>query len=321
MRFLIVGAGAIGGYFGGRLLESGADVTFLVRSRRAAELGRTGLAIQSRFGNAALPAPRCLLARDLRETFDAVLLSCKAYDLDGAINDFKPAVGPDTAILPLLNGMRHLEVLDGRFGRQHVLGGECLISATLDADGRVLHLSDTHTLLFGERDGTRSERVQAIGASFSRANFDGRASEAILQEMWEKWVFIAASAGITCLMRACVGDIVTAGAADFVATLLDECAAVATGQGFPPRKDFLDRTLRILTTPGSPLTASMLRDIERGGSIEAEHIIGDLFRRAGQAHDEPFLLLPLALAHLRAYEVRRAREANDVRSAQEVGAA
>jgi 2-dehydropantoate 2-reductase len=308
MRFLIVGAGAIGGYFGGRLLEAGRDVRFLVRPRRAAELARTGLAIRSRFGDAALPAPPHLLADQLSEPFDVILLSCKAYDLDGAMDSFAPAAGSGTAILPLLNGMRHLDALDARFGPDRVLGGECLISTTLDADGRVVHLNDSHTLLFGERDGARSARAEAIAAQFACAKFDGRASETILQEMWEKWVFIATGAGINCLMRAAIGDIVAAGAAEQPAALLGECAAIAARQGFPPRPEFLDRTRATFTTPGSPLTASMLRDIERGAPIEGDHILGDLLRRAGAEGSDYARLLRTACAHVASYEARRARE-------------
>jgi 2-dehydropantoate 2-reductase len=281
MRVLVVGAGAIGGYFGGRLLEAGRDVSFLVRSRRSAELARTGLVIRSRLGDIDLSAPPTVTADVLRQPFDLVILSCKSYDLDDAMASFAPAVGPETVILPLLNGMRHLDALEERFGANHVLGGQCLISAALDPDGRILHLSDTHSLSFGERDGLRSARVEAIASVLSDTRFEARLSEAILQEMWEKWVFIATGAGITCLMRAAIGDIVAAGAARLATGLFDECAAIATGQGFPPRPEFLARTRQMFTTPGSPLTASMLRDIERGAPIEADHILGDLLRRGG----------------------------------------
>jgi len=117
MRILVVGAGAIGGYFGGRLLEAKQDVTFLVRPRRAAELAESGLNIRSRFGDATIPSPPTVLAENLRETFDLVLLSVKAFDLESAIESFAPAIGPNTGILPLLNGMRHLDILDNRFRR------------------------------------------------------------------------------------------------------------------------------------------------------------------------------------------------------------
>jgi len=308
MRFLVVGAGAIGGYFGGRLLEAGRDVTFLVRPRRATQLAGAGLAIRSRFGDAAFPKPPLLLAEELNEPFDVVLLCCKAYDLEGAMDSFAPAVGPATAILPLLNGMRHLDALDARFGRSRVLGGWCTISAALDAQGRVVHLNDLHTLRFGERDGARSARAEAVAAAFAGAKFDGRLSETIVQEMWEKWAFIAAAAGITCLMRAAIGDIVATGAADLATALLAECADVAARQGFALRPEALERTRVILTTPGSPLMASMLRDIERGAPTEADHILGDLLRRAEVAGADRAPLLRIACAHLRAYEARRARE-------------
>lgn len=193
-----------------------------------------------------------------------------------------------------------------RFGATHVVGGQCLISAALDPDGRVLHLSDTHSLSFGERDGSRSARVEAIASVLSGARFEARLSDAILQEMWEKWVFIAASAGITCLMRAAIGEIVVAGAGDLATGLFGERAAIATAQGFPPRSEFLERTRRMLTTAGSPLTASMLRDIERGTQIEADHILGDLLRRGG-TNGNAGSLLNMAFRHVKAYEARRAR--------------
>ena len=306
MRILVVGAGAIGGYFGARLLEARRDVTFLVRPRRAAQLAR-GLSVVSRFGNIDLAGPPTVTAEALHESFDLILLSCKAYDLEGAMDSFAPAVGPRTAILPLLNGMRHLDFLKARFGAGHVLGGQCLISAVLDPGGRVLHLNDTHLLAFGEPDGSRSARVEAIASILSGAKFDARPSQAILQEMWEKWVFIAAGAGITCLMRAAVGDIVTAGAADLAAALLDECAAIASRQGFPPSEASIERSRTMLTAAGSPVTASMLRDIEKGAPVEADHILGDLLARAGQPADAPSLLR-IAYLHVKAYEARRARE-------------
>jgi len=122
MRVLVVGAGAIGGYFGGRLLEAGRDVTFLVRPRRAAELARAGLVIESPNGDVTLPNPPTVQANALAEKFDVVLLSCKAFDLEDAMKSVAPAVGPQTSIIPLLNGMRHLDALEARFGANQVLG-------------------------------------------------------------------------------------------------------------------------------------------------------------------------------------------------------
>src|SRR5262245_41527613 len=233
MRFLVVGAGATGAYFGGRLIEAGHDVTFLVRPARAEQLAATGLTITSPAGNIALQSPATVLATELQTPFDAVILTCKAYDLDSAIESFAPAVGPNTAVLPLLNGMRHLDALDARFGADRVLGGACFISAKLGKDGQIAHVSDIHRLVFGERAGGRSRRIESIAAAMDDVKFEAIASETILLEMWEKWVFLASLAAITCLTRSAVGDIVTAGGADLAAAMLDECKAIATAAGFP----------------------------------------------------------------------------------------
>lgn len=307
MRILVVGAGAVGGYFGGRLLEAGREVTFLVRPRRAEQLAATGLSIRSPYGDVTLPSPPTVTAESLGETYDLVLLSCKAYDLEGAARSLAPAVGSGTAILPLLNGMGHLDTLDHHFGGGRVLGGLCLISSTLDGDGRILHLNELHTLVFGERDGADTARIAAIAAAFEGVRTDARVSRAVVHEMWEKWMFIASLAGITCLLRAPVGDIVAAGAADLATGLLGECAAIAAAHGFAPGAAVLDRSRAMLTTPGSLLAASMLRDVERKAPIEGSHIVGDLLRR-GEGRSVPAPLLRAADAHLRAYEARRARE-------------
>ena len=308
MRILVVGAGAVGGYFGGRLLEAGCDVTFLVRPRRAAQLAENGLVIKSRFGDVALKSPPTVQERVVRPDFDLIVLSCKAYDLASAIDSFGGAVGPDTVILPLLNGMRHLDVLDERFGPGRVLGGQCVIAATLDDSGRVLHLNDSHLLSFGERDGTRSPRIDRIAAAFDHAKFEARASFSILLEMWEKWVFLATLAGITCLMRSTVGDVIAAGGEHLAVTLLEECRSIAEAAGFPPRSESLEQTRKIITAPGSTLTASMLRDMERRAPIEADHILGDLLRRGSQILGVDHSLLRLSYRHLKAYEARRHRE-------------
>src|ERR1700722_18263217 len=304
MRVLVVGAGAVGGYFGGSLLQAGRDVTFLVRPRRAAELAKHGLTIHSPVGAFHHPSPSTVL-EDLAQPFDLVVLSCKAFDLEGAIRSFAKAVGPTTAILPLLNGMRHIDRLAERFGAERVLGGQCAISVTLDADGAVVHLNDWHALRFGELDGSRSPRIETIASALLNAGFAARLSDEIQQEMWEKWVFIATAAGITCLMRAAVGDYVAAGAADLALGLLNDCASIAAAQGFPLREPALERARAAMTTEGSPLKASMLRDIEGGKPVEGDQILGDLLRRAAKPDDPS--LLRIATLHVKAYEAGRKR--------------
>jgi 2-dehydropantoate 2-reductase len=177
MKILVVGAGAIGGYFGGRLLEAGRDVTFLVRAARAETLRQSGLCLKSPFGDFFAPSPPLVTEANLARPFDLVLLSCKAYDLDAAMDSFAPAAGPETLILPLLNGMRHLDVLSTRFGADHVLGGLCMISAAADPDGVIHHLNDTHLLTFGDLNGARSAHIAAVADALSGGKFDARASE------------------------------------------------------------------------------------------------------------------------------------------------
>jgi 2-dehydropantoate 2-reductase len=307
MRTLVVGAGAIGGYFGGRLLEIDRDVTFLVRPKRAAELSSQGLRLRSPRGDVAFPQPSIVLAENLHENYDLVILSCKAYDLDNAIASFAPAVGPHTVILPLLNGIRHLDILDERFGRDRVLGGQCFIAVALK-EGEIVHLVETHDLSFGERNGELSDRVRAIAQLMEGARFKAHASSEILQEMWEKWVFLASLAGATCLMRANIGDICASpGGTDFILGLLEECRSIGAAEGYPVREAQLNRTRKTLTSAGSALTASMLRDIERNAPIEADHIVGDLLRRGAAAPQGKPSHLSIAYTHLKAYEVRRAR--------------
>jgi 2-dehydropantoate 2-reductase len=306
MRVLVVGAGAIGGYFGGRMLSAGRDVTFLVRPRRASELASAGLVIKSPLGDVTLKNPPTVQADKLTEKFDVVLLSCKAFDLEDAIKSFAPAVGPQTAIIPLLNGMLHLDVLDRKFGAERVLGGLCAIAVTLNEHREVVHLQPMQSLNFGERDGKMSDRVRAIAEIMESGKFGSVASEHIIQEMWEKWVFLASLAASTCLMRTSVGNILASpGGKDFILGMLDECSAVATAEGYPPRAPFLERTRGMLTAEGSQMTASMFRDIKAGAPVEADHVIGDLMAR-GDAGKIPVPKLRIAYTHLKAYEKQRA---------------
>jgi 2-dehydropantoate 2-reductase len=314
MRILVVGAGAIGGYFGARLAAAGRDVTFLVRPKRAEQL-KSGLFVRSPKGDVKIATPKLVTEATLsapgipslaaQSPFDLVLLSCKSYDLDSAMDSFARAVGPATMILPLLNGESHIDTLKKRFGAGAVLGGQCQISSTLDEQGHVVHLNDWHLLGFGELDGSRSTRIEAVSESFAGANFEPKLSLQILQDMWEKWIFIATMAGITCLMRAALGDIEAAGGTKIALELLAECGAIAGKNGYVPSAAAVERISKTLSTPGSTLMASMLRDVEGHRRTEHEHVLGDLLARA-QGIRAP--VLEICLAHLRAYEARRLRE-------------
>jgi 2-dehydropantoate 2-reductase len=301
MRILVAGAGATGGYFGARLAAAGRDVTFLVRPGRAAQLRREGLRIASPHGDLTL-APHLVLAAELAATFDVVILAVKAYALEAALADLAPAIGPATMILPLLNGMRHIDLLVERFGDAPVLGGVCLVATTLDAEGRIVQLSDMQALIYGERAGGVSPRVQALDATLQGAGFEARLSEAMMQEMWEKWVMLASLGAVTCLLRGTIGEIATVpGGAALALLVLGESAAVAAACGFAPRAAMLARARGMLTAVGSASASSMYRDLQAGAPVEVEQILGDLLDRAA-ARGVATPLLAAAAVQLRVYQ-------------------
>ena len=307
MRILVLGAGATGGYFGGRLAQAGADVTFLVRPARAALLRERGLRIRSPLGDGDVTV--ALATADTLASlpaFDLVVLGCKAYDLDSAMDAVAPAIGPRTAILPILNGLLHYDALDARFGRERVLGGLCFISATLGADGEVVHIGGPASITFGLRECNTDAGVLArLAAAFGAAGVDHLYAADIARAQWIKFSFLAALAAGTCLMRGSVGAIVASeGGEAFMAALHEECLAVAAAEG-QPVPDAEVRTARgHLTRTGSPVTASMLRDLQAGLRVEALQIVGDMVHRAHR-NGLPVPRLEAAWAHLQAYGAGR----------------
>jgi len=301
MRILIVGAGAVGGYFGGRLAQAGRDVTFLVRPSRAKQLRQDGLRIISPHGDAVL-TPKLVSAAEIDTPYDLVFLSVKAYALEVAMNDFAAAVGRETMILPVLNGMRHIDLLTKRFGEHPVIGGICLVVAEIDDAGRIVQFADIQRLAYGERNGETTPRLQTLDATLQGAGFDAHLSTNITEAMWEKWVQLASLGAITCLMRGAIGEIVAApGGADLSLAVLDESVAVATACGHKPSETLLARHAGLMTAPGSPLTSSMYRDLRKGAPVEADHILGDFIER-GDAHGVDTPLLKAAFVSLRVYQ-------------------
>ena len=302
MRILVLGAGGVGGYFGGRLAAGGVDVTFLVRARRAAELARDGLVLRSPLGDLQIEVEA---VERVDESFDVVILSCKSYDLEGAMAAIAPAVGRGALVLPLLNGFRHLDALDARFGPQRVLGGCCHIGVTLSADGAIEHLNAIARFIYGPRAKEQEARCDALLAELSRGGFAPVLSADIERELWEKFAFLTTYAGLTCLMRASIGAVAeTDDGAAIAAELLGECGAVAAASGFPLRPEFLAQSHAAVTERGSAGTSSMLRDLLRGGPTEHDHILGDMLTRA-RAQNVAAPILRVARAHMQAYEATR----------------
>lgn len=303
MRILVVGAGATGGYFGGRLMQAGRDVTFLVRPARAEKLRKEGLRIVSPFGNADL-APKLVTTGSISAPYDLVLLTVKAYGLEAALDDIAPAVASETMILPVLNGMRHVDLIKARFGEKALLGGVCLIAATIDDEDRIVQLTPMHNLIYGEMSGERSERVEAVDATMQGAGFNAKLSDDIERDMWGKWITLASLGGICCLMRGSVGEIEAApGGRAFVQRFFEEVVGVVKAVGKLPGEPILNMALSMLTQKDSAMASSMYRDLQKRAPIEADQIIGDLLARAQEAGMET-PLLSAAYTNLAIYQAR-----------------
>ena len=308
MRMLSLGAGGIGGYFGGRLIEAGAEVSFLVRPGRLQQLQENGLVIVS-------PAEGDFTARHVdaftaeaaadQPAFDIVLLTCKAYDLDGAMDAIAPVMARGALVLPLLNGFAHLDRLNARFGRDKVLGGLAKIAVTLRPDGVIQHLNDWSYLTFGAQDGAADNRLTALGEAFGRTSVKATLATDVMARMWEKFVHLATVASMTCLMRASVGEIArTPDGTRLLVETFEILVKMAAKAGYPVTDAFRAEYYKLFNDKASAYTSSMLRDMERGGLVEADHIVGDALTRARDFGLET-TLLTAAYTHLKAYEARR----------------
>jgi 2-dehydropantoate 2-reductase len=296
MKILILGAGGIGGYFGARLIQSGADVTFLVREARQQLIERSSLQIETPNGHFSVQ-PRTVTAATVQADYDLIVLAPKAYDLDDALASLARADARG-AILPLLNGLDHLRVLDARYGHARVLGGVAHIAATITPTGAVQQLSALHRLTAGARDAAHETLARNFITLCQQATFDSVYSEDIEQVLWNKWVFLATLAGMTTVCQGSVGEILATPEGEALTRqMFAECCAVARAQGHPVSEEEQGKALAMLTQKGSAFTASMLRDLQGGQRTEHEHILGDMVRR-GQAAGVNVDLLRLAWTHM-----------------------
>ncbi len=300
MSILVVGAGATGGYFGARLTQAGRDVTFLVREHRAAALSDRGLRIVGRDGTETIK-PTLVTAVPPGSVADVILVTVKADGLGAVIPQIRPAVGPGTAVIPVLNGMRHLSLLNDAFGRSATLGGVAVLSTQLEPSGDIRQLNDWASLTFGAQDGQRTPAVERASELLSGAGFQVAVSDDIVAAMWQKWAFIASAGALNCLLRGSVGEIVAVdGGEEIARAIVAETHSVAEAAGYPVPDSARNQTLSTLTTPGSPFTSSLYRDMREGRPVEAETIVGDLAaegRKAGQRTP----LLDAAAVALRVY--------------------
>jgi 2-dehydropantoate 2-reductase len=311
VKILCLGAGATGGYFAGRIAQAGADVTFLVRERRAAQLAANGLVVKSPHGDFTIPA-KFVRQPEVRPEYDLVYLTCKAYDLDAAIDSIRPAIGARAHVVPFLNGLAHVDRLTAEFGAPRVIGGTCGIPATLTAEGVVRQLGPLHRIAYGLLPGTGAEaraKLETLHGYYKQTPVDAVLADDVLLELWEKFVLLTTMASMTTLMRGAIGDVLAADEGEaIVEETLAACARTAARAGYTVRDKQMAAYRKLLFARGSDFAASMLRDIEGGHRVEADHIVGDMLKRARTAGVDPGPLR-IAFAHLQAYQAKRKREA------------
>ena len=305
MRFLVLGAGAIGGYFGGKLHNAGADVTFLVRPKRAAQLAARGLVLKTQTEEINAPV-KTVVAGKIDGPYDVIVLCCKAYDLADAMLAITPAVGRGTAVLPFLNGIKHVSMLSDRFGAEQVLGGLTAVNAVLAPNGDVIQSPvKIDMTAFGEVSGAPSERCTAIHRAFATAGLSATVSADVMASMWAKFFGFACIASLATLTRSRAGVVATSAAGpSLVAATIEECGRVAAAEGYPPPKEVAEIVRGLYSQRDSRYGPSMLVDMEEGRPTEGEHTIGDLVGRA-MRHGLPVPLLTAVRCSLQAYEISR----------------
>ena len=309
MRILMVGAGATGGFFGGKLAHAGRDITFLLRERRAAAVRERGLEVVTPDGSFTVK-PKVLTAEQLHahpETFDLIIISVKSYQLDAAMEDFAPAVGAGTLLLPILNGMRQHASLQTRFGTEHVLGGSVRIVADVDEKGRVHQKTKLEELSYGELSRERTPRIEHVDREMRDAGFDAVSQPDILATLWQKWWILASLGSVCVLARGTIGQAAEAPRGpEFALAVVKECTDIATANGYMPNAAMLAEHQGRMLERGSPLTSSMYRDMLKGAPVEADHVLGDLLDRASGVAAP---LLPAAYVQLKVYEAGRTSRA------------
>lgn len=306
MKILILGAGAIGGYYGARLIEAGEDVTFLVREKRAQVLRSQGLQIKSELGDFHRPVPT-VTSEKLQPDYDLVLLACKAYDLDAAVDSLALGIGPQTKVLPLLNGLAAYDQLDERLGTQRVLGGVAYIATMLEPSGTITHFGKNDRFLVGPRHDSQGEMVDALVAAMAKTPGVRERPANIIQALWNKWVMIATASMMNCLMRGTVKDILaTDHGFALMEQAMNECLAVAQHSGHPLPEPAVQAVKQRVLDKTAAWAASMMRDIAQNQRrLESFDIVGDMLRR-GESFGLDMTLTRVAYTHLQVYDLQRA---------------
>lgn len=279
MKFVVLGAGAVGGYFGGKLALAGNDVTFLVREGRASQLQKRGLQIQSIHGNFSIEPKIALSANEIDEA-DVVIVAVKNYHLENTLPVLKELVNKGAKILPLLNGILHIEILRENLGNTAVLGGLCQVGSTLNTEGDIIQTSKMQDIIFGAFEQGEDEWLENIETIMKDANIDAKVSENILVDMWKKYIFITTLSGITSTLRSPIGVALSDSYAfGFLKEMIKEVIEIAKHEA-PLPDDIFDSTIQKIQSLSPQMTASMHRDLEKGLPLELDSLHGALLKMA-----------------------------------------
>jgi 2-dehydropantoate 2-reductase len=304
MKILMVGAGAVGGQFGAYLHESGADVQFLLRPARKKIIDAEGLTLDLPAGKLQIQ-PRTLSAPELTPDFDLIIVSCKAYSLNSVITDITQAMGKQTVILPLLNGLRHLDILGRKFGDDRVLGGIAKTVATLASPSCIQIKHGPGNITVGARTPDQRQTAHAVWSQLHAGGIQAYFSEHVMDDMWDKYCLMASLGAANCLLGGTVGEYMRSQAGGEIALqLFKECVDTAQASGHPLHPESIARIQHALTNRHSGFSASMYRDMQAGLPVEGDHLVGDMMRR-GEALGVACPMLKIAHAVLETYMGRR----------------
>lgn len=301
MKIAVMGTGGVGGYFGARLAASGQDVHFIARGPHLAAIRETGLRVKSGAGDLTIePAQATDTPADIGPV-DFVLFAVKLYDTESAGRLLAPLIGPETGVVDLQNGIDGEDELAAIVGPDHVVGGVAYISARIDEPGVILHVGKGAKLAFGELDGRRSPRVEALAAACEAAGFSHEVSDNIETAIWSKLVMLASMSALSCLTRLPVDEaLAEPETVELYRAAMKEVADVAAAKGVALPDDVL-AGFNAVTRGGSRILPSMLVDLERGKPLELDRLSGAVVR-AGIEVGVPTPFHAMALALLKPFE-------------------
>ena len=284
MKIAVMGSGGVGGFFGGRMAHAGADVTFIARGAHLAAMRERGLLIENETqGNIHVPGVKATDEPASVGSVDLVLVGVKLWGMEAAVRAFKPLIGPDTAVLSLQNGVIKDDILRREFGERAVMGGVGYVATHISRPGVIHQTGAIQRMVFGEYDGRRSARAEALLAAALKAGIQAELSTDIRRSIWEKYVFLVALSGTTATMRMPIGVIrANPQTRAFLFDLMKETVAVGRAHGVALPEDYAQQRLAFADSVPADMTSSMHHDLEHGNPLEVEWLAGGVVKLGEQ---------------------------------------